>query len=498
MIHWHFRISFDFIVLIFLLWRNSMLKKFMSISAAFVTSVGMLLSVPAFVQAETHDVELTLASIESIQTKASTIAAKMDPNYPILIQMFLSQPAVFGIDIAKPMGLIADMPEDGFAYTIFLPVKNKTMFETQLGKLQEDGKISEDVKVEFKNDFAVCCMNMEWTDDVPEFDGSKVLSLNARPEALAPLLGMLVVLNPDMKPEQIEQMQKNMAQMESFTMDLDISNAGDLELAFTQVPKEGTDIAQNFANSEKLTKSVLCNLCDENAPFTVQVLGAFDENNRRDLVTSLTSEEIISEKLREAILLAMDVEKVDFVLSADGESLIAAMGISNGDEINKMIVEAIEEMEEDGDVTGTANAGKIGKSIVIHELQHAVSGQSIAIGVHKKYIFVAAAKSQKASTLLKKTLKANPLKVGTVDKNGNVTFDMDFVASLNPALADLGLDGKVTYVVDVNDGQLAGTFQIESAVFESIGKIIKNIQVSTSVDMEGEASDGDLFEDDEE
>jgi len=88
-----------------------MLKKFMSISAAFATSFGMLLTAPAFVQSASHDVELTISSIENIQTKAGVIAAKIDPNYPILVQMVLAQPAAFGIDIAKPMGLIADMPK---------------------------------------------------------------------------------------------------------------------------------------------------------------------------------------------------------------------------------------------------------------------------------------------------------------------------------------------------------------------------------------------------
>lgn len=474
-----------------------MLKKFMSISAAFATSFGMLLTAPAFVQSASHDVELTISSIENIQTKAGVIAAKIDPNYPILVQMVLAQPAAFGIDIAKPMGLIADMPEDGFAYTIFLPVKNQSLFETQLGKLQEDGKIPEDVKVEFKNDFAVCCMNTEWTGDVPAFDGTKVLSLDAKPSALAPLLA-LAAMNPNVQQEQIEQMQKNLAQLESFTLDLDVSEAGDLDFTFTQVPKEGTDIAGNFANSEKLTKSLLGSLCDEDAPFTIQVLGTFDENNRRDMVNALTSEETVPEKLREAILLAMDVEKVDFVLNADANGLIAAMGISNGDEINKMIVDAIEELEEDGEVSGTANVGKIGKSITIHELQHE-NGQNVAVGVHKKYIFLAASKSGKASTLLKKTLKANPLKVGTVEKNGKVSFDMDLITSLNPAFEELGLDGKITYIVDVNDGKLVGTFHAESAIFESLGKLIKSIQPSVSVETIGEENgDEDLFEDDEE
>lgn len=481
-----------------------MFKTFSRISACAALAASLFLSSAASAQ----DLVVTIPSLNDVQTKVSAIAGKINPSYTLLVNMTLGQSAAFGIDPSKPIAIYADSNENGFSVTGFVPVKSQKMFDSQLEALKEKGQIPE-LKVESKDGYSILLFNQESAGDVPQIDAPKTVNLKMNPKVLIPILDQQIaaaeLLQDDAEKETkkiiLERMKRNMEQMEEITFSLDASESGDMAVSFGAKPAEGTEIAQNYANTEKLTTSVLGGFFDKKAPFAAQFLGTFDENNRKDLVEFLTSSDKFPKELADVILKAMEVEKFNLACSFYPDKLgvqgILAMGIANGDKINAAIEKAIGKMDKDAGIQGKANAGTIGKSITVHEFSFENEGETknLAVAVHPKYLFLAVAPlGESAVDYLKVAFKEKGLKPSEVKKSAQVHFNMELISSLaNLAGAKEEIDyvGDVNYVRGFANGQFNGTVKINGDLFETIGKII---EASTAG---GDDDDDDLFGDDD-
>ena len=319
----------------------------------------------------------------------------------------------------------------------------------------------------------------------------KMLTVKVAPETLIPYLTQALAANPAMTEEKIADIQKSMKQVESVELSLDVTAEGNTTYDFTVTPKAESEVAGNFANSAKLSKTLLSNFYDESAPVAGQFLGTFDENNRRDLVKALTQNEEVPEELRSALLDAMDVQKIDAAFSfyADEKGVygVLAMGISNGDKISAAIVKAIE--KGDGEIKGKANVAKVGKSITIH--QFGDENVDFAVGVHAKYLFLAvAANGESAVKMLKNAFKERKLEAGTVKQNGNFHFDASILKPYFPQ-CDFDFTGKAIYGAKYTAEKMNGSFVVEGALLETIGKIQKALQPAEDDDVFGDDDDDD-------
>jgi len=478
-----------------------MFKTLSRISACAALAACLFLS--SAVRAQ--DVIVTIPSLNDVQTKVSSVAGKMNSGFPLIVNMTLGQYAAFGIDPGKPVALYANLTENGVSSATFLPIKSQKMFEEQFKAMQEKGSFK-NMKVESKDGYAILVSGQDWTEAIPKFDAPKMLNVKMNPQVLVPILEAQLAATELLKDEEekaskknsLERLIRNAKQMQEVSFTLDSNEAGDVEAVFSAKPVEGSEIAGNYANTEKLTKSFLGGFFDEKAPFAAQFLGAFDANNRKDLVEAITTNAKIPEELGNVILAAMEVKKFDLACSFYPDEVgvqgVLAMGIANGDKINAAIEKAISEIKPDEVVQGKANAGKIGKSITVHEFTMDREGQAktFVVAVHPKYLFYAVAPiGTNAVDYLKKMFKEKGLKATEVKQNGLVHFSMEMLA---PALKQFGVEkeleltGEVNYVADFTDGQLTGTVKIDGALFESVGKIIA---------AQAAAAEGDDDEEDE-
>lgn len=482
-----------------------MFRIFSRISACAALAACLFLSSAARAQ----DLTVTIPSLNEVQTKVAAIAGKINPTYPLIINMTLGQSAAFGIDGTKPIAIYADPDnEKGFSVAGFIPVKSQKMFDSQFEALKEKGLA--DLKVEAKDGYSVLLYNKETAGDLPKFNTPTMLNFKMKPEVVLPLIDQQIaaaeLLQDDEAKEtkkvNLERTKRNLKQLEELSFAIDASEAGDMVLSLGSKPVAGTDIANNYANTEKLTQSLLCGFCDSKAPFAAQFLGAFDENNRKDLVEFVTSSAKIPEEIADVVLKAMDVKKFDFACSfypdKKGVFGVAAMGIANGDKINAAIEKAIEKIDGDDMIQGKANAGTIGKSITVHEftIKNDDDTKNFAVAVHEKYLFIALAPvGSTAVKYLKSVFKEKGLKAEKVKKNAQLHFDMALLSSfagLIGAKDDIDYVGTVNYVGDFSNGEFNGTVKIDGDLLETLGKFIS---VATSLG-EGD-DDDDLFGDDD-
>ena len=485
--------------------ENSMFKTFARISACAALAACLFLSSAARAQ----DLVVTIPSLNEVQTKVAAVAGKINPTYPLLINMTLGQSAAFGIDATKPIAIFADPDtEKGFSVAGFVPVKSQKMFDAQIAALKENGL--QDLNVESKDGYSVLLYNKDSVGALPKFDTPKLLNFKMNPEVVLPILDQQIAAADLLQDEEerntkkvnLERTKRNLKQLEELSFSLDASDSGDMALTFGTKPVAGTDIANNFANTEKLTQSMLCGFFDKKAPFAAQFLGAFDENNRKDLVEAVTSTAKIPEDLADVVLKAMEVKKFDFACSfypeKNGVYGVLAMGIANGDKINAAIEKAIAKIDADDMIQGKANAGTIGKSITVHEFTIKNDGEdsNFAVAVHQKYLFVALAPAgSTAVNYLKSVFKDKGLKPAEVKKNAQLHFNMELVSSLMKQIKpdeDIDYAGELNYVGDYTNGSFNGTVNIDGSLMETLGKLIS---IATSV--EADDDDDDIFGDDD-
>lgn len=481
-----------------------MFKTISRISACAALAVSFFLSSAASAQ----DMVVTVPSLNDVQAKISAIAGKINPTYPMIVNMTLGQSAAFGVDGAKPIAIYVDSAENGFSVTGFVPVKSQKMFDAQIEKLKENGL--DDLKVESEDGYSVLLYNKESAGTLPKINAPKMLNFNMNPKVLIPILDQQIAAAELLQDEEeketkkvnLERTKRNMKQLEEISFSLDASESGDMALAFGAKPVAGTDIANNYANTEKLTQSLLGGFFDKKAPFAAQFLGAFDENNRKDLVEFVTSTAKIPEDIADVVLKAMEVKKFDFACSFypenDGVYGVLAMGIANGDKINAAIEKAIAKIKEDDIIQGKANASTIGKSITVHEFSLKNDGgedAKFAVAVHQKYLFLALPPAGSTPEKYLKGFFKEGFKATPVKKNAQLHFNMEIISSLMKQVkpdADIDYVGEVNYVGDFSNGAFNGTVNIDGSLLETIGQIIS---VTTSVD--GDDDDDDLFGDDD-
>ncbi|MBR0191332.1 MAG: hypothetical protein IJQ31_04615 [Thermoguttaceae bacterium] len=482
-----------------------MFRIFSRISACAALAACLFLSSTARAQ----DLTVTIPSLNDVQTKVSAVAGKINPTYSMIVAMTLGQSAAFGIDATKPIAICVDPDaEKGFSVSGFIPVKSQKMFDTQIEALKEKGLAN--LNVESKDGYSVLLYNKESAGDLPNFDAPKMLNFKMNPGVLLSVIDQQIAAaelteDEDLKETKkvnLERMKRNLKQLEEVSFALDASDVGDLALSFGAKPVEGTDIANNYANSEKLTQSVLGGFFDKKAPFTAQFLGTFDENNRKDLAEFVTSSAKIPQELADVVLKALDVKKFDFACSfypnKEGVYGVLAMGIANGDKINTAIEKAIEKIDADDMIQGKANAGTIGKSITVHEFTIKNDGENknFAVAVHQKYLFFALAPAgSTAVDYLKSVFKEKGLKAAPVKKNAQLRFDVGLLSSLAGLIGlkdDADLSGEVNYVGDFSNGGFNGTLKIDGGLLETIGKVIA---VKTAISDDDD--DDDLFGDDD-
>lgn len=467
-----------------------MLKKFFRfatvLSVATVAVVAGMLA--QSVSAQENAATVTVSSLGALQEDVCKVAALIDSNYPIFVQMALGQSATFGLDTTKPVAVYANPTETGVGVVAFVPVKSQKMFEAQIEKMRESGTIPETVQIEVKDGYAVIANGTTWESDVPEIKAESLLSLNAKPEMLAPLLALVATLNPD-NAEGIATAQEAWGQVENFDFALNITEDGSVKMNSSVMPKDGTEISDLYVACEKLSKTMLGSFYDAEAPVAGQFLSVFGQYEK--VAEALSTNEEIPEELRDVILKAIQVEKFDgaFSFYSDDKGVygVYAMGISNGADISDAVVKAI----EDGKMKGTANAGKIGKSITIHEID-AHETVKVALGIHAKYLFVAvSANGSNPVNLMKKTFKERSLKVGKVENNGNFHFDMSILAPYVPQVSDL--TGKMNSVGKFANGTYHSDVTIDSALILSAGKIYAAFK-SAAEEGAGDEGDEDIDE----
>ncbi|MBQ2821349.1 MAG: hypothetical protein IJF17_07170 [Thermoguttaceae bacterium] len=450
-----------------------MFKGILSFSAAAALCAGTFFQ-PALAN-EKSDLNVSVSSLMDTQTKLTTLVEKIDPNLPIILQMTFGQAVLFGIDLTKPFGLVGDLTEDGnLAYAGFIPTKNQKMFDAQLAQMRENGKLPENIKIDSKDGYSVLLSNMELNDEIPTFDNSRLLTVKLSPKVLVPLIPLVAEQNKDLDPDKIRE---QIEQMENVSFSLDINPESDVEVRYVGTPKANTEIAGNFANCEILSASNLCGFYDKNTDFGGQILGTFDENNRRDFTRVLMLNEKFPQELRDTVLLAMDVKKIDIAFSFDsdekGISGVYAMGIANGKEVNARIEKAIQEMNEKPaeekvveNSKGQANVRK-NKNLNFHEISF--DETRILIAIHAKYLFAAVTSDgSDPYQLLVPQLKA--LKKGEVKQNVTLHYDMNLLKSYF-ADADFDFAGKFNYAVDYEQGKILAKFKADGGIFQTIGRI---------------------------
>lgn len=470
-----------------------MLKRIFHIFTLTALVVGTIAAPSVFAKEAAPAAAVTVSNLDALQTQVNSLAGKLNPQFTMLTQMMFGSIPAFGIDGTKPAGIIANLQGDAYGTAAFLPVKSQKMFDLQVKSMKDAEKIPEGMEFAAKDGYEIVLNNMKWDAEIPTFDAAKLLTVKLNPEALIPF----VIQNnaTEMDEEQVAKMQDSLKQIDSIEFTLDAAENSDMTLNFAVTPKAGTKAAGNFANTSKLSKTLLSSFCDDKAPLSGQFLGTFDENNRKDFVAALTNNEVIKEDLRNTILTAMDVQKIDVAFSfyADEKGIYGfyAMGISNGDQINDAIVKSFEDAKAEGndDVQMTANVGKFGKGITVHEIK--TEEFDVAIGVHAKYLFAAVtANGTSAVTALKNAFKERPLKSGTVAQNGKLHFSMALLKPFFPQVEDEFV-GEVNYSASYTPEKMSGKVFIESALFETIGKIIATFQSENSDDVFGEVGDDD-------
>ncbi|MDO4629831.1 MAG: hypothetical protein Q4C70_11665 [Planctomycetia bacterium] len=465
-----------------------MLKKIFRFATVItVATVAVMTSITAqSVSAQEKSATVTVSSLNNLQTDISKVAALIDPNFPILVQMALAQGTNFGLDMTKPIALYGIPAEAEMGLVTFVPLKSPKMFEAQMANLRESGTIPESVQIEVKGDYVVITNGTTWDADVPEITADGLIHLNTKPGELSPILEKVAALTQGENGEKIQAVQKEWAQIDNFDLTLNITEDGSIKVDTVVTPKADTEIGKLYVACEKLTKSTLGPLCDAEAPMSGQFLSVIGQYEK--MAENLSAREDIPEEIRDVILKALQVEKFDSAFSfySDDKGIygIYAMGISNSAEISATLVKAL----EDGKVNGKANADKIGKSITIHEIE--LEGANLALGFHPKYLFVTiSANGSDPVNLMKKMFKERTPKVGKVAQNGTISFDMSLLAPYFPQVSDL--TGKFTSLAKFENGTYITNWTIESALILSAGKIY-----ATYKNAAGE-EDGNLGEDED-
>ncbi len=432
----------------------------------------------------------TVSSLSALQEDLCKVAALIDPSYPLLIQMSLGQTAALGVDTAKPIMLCVNPSEDGLGFAAFIPVTSQKMVEANIASLREKGTFKEEWKVTIKDGYAVLTDGAEWESDIPEIKTKGLLSVSMKPAVFAPILATVATaMRPD-DAEEIATVQKSWGQIENFDFTLNITEDGSIQMNTIVEPKADTDITKLYVACEKLSKTMLGSFYDAEAPVAGQMLTVFAEHER---LAKILDKAQTSEELRDVILKAMNVEKFDgaFSFYSDDKGVygVYAMGINDGAGINDLVAKAI----ADGDLKGTANVDKIGKSITIHEID-AHETVKVALGVHAKYLFVAvSANGSDPVQLMKKTFKERPLKAGTVEKNGDFHFDMSILAPYAPQVSDL--KGQLKSSGSFKNGVYNSNVTVDSDLLLSVGKIYAAFKKAKEGD---DVEEDEIFGEDEE
>ncbi len=444
------------------------------------------------------ELKMSVSSLADTQTKLTALAEKIDPNLTFILNMSFGQAALWGVDLTKPLGLVGELTDDEeIAYVGFIPVKNQKMFEAQIAQLRENGQLPETFNVKVQDGYSLLLSKMEWEGDIPAFDNSKLLTVKLAPEILAPLLPVLAQWTPDLD---VEKAREQIGQMEDVSFSLNVASDLNVKFQYEATAKANTKVAGNFANSEKLSASTLCGFYDENADCSGQFLGTFDENNRSDFVRFMTLNDKFPQELRDALILAMDVKKIDVAYSFNsgekGISGVYAMGIANGKEINSRIENAIQKMNDKPaeekvieNSKGKINVRK-NKNLNFHEITF--NETRVLIAVHAKYLFLAVTSDGSSPyELLSPRLK--DLKKGNVKQNVVSNFDMKLFRSAFPN-ADCDFVGKINYAADCENGKIVCKFTVDNDVFQTIGKL-KSLYLGQSGDSD---MTDEIFGDDDE
>lgn len=476
-----------------------MIKKFSYFFAGLALCAGMFFQ-PLWA-GEKHGLKISVSSLVNTQAKVSALAEQIDPSLTLVLSMGFAQTALWGVDLTQPFGLVADLTDDEeFAFVAFIPTKNQKMFEAQIAQLRENGQLAETIEVENKDGYSLLLSGMKWEDEIPAFDNSRLLTVKLAPDVLIPILPALAQFAEDMD---VDKVAEQIGQIADVELSLDITPDSDVNIQYVGEVKPNTEAAANLANWEKLTTSTLCGFYDANADCAGQILGTFDENNRRDFVRSVALHWNLPQELSDAILCATDVKKIDvafsFNSSENGICGVYAMGIANGEEINARIEKAIQEMNERPadekmfeDSAGKINVRK-NKNLNFHEITF--NNTRLLVAVHAKYLFVSVTTDgSDPYRLLAPRLK--DLKKGVVKKNVVCHFDMNLFKTAFPD-ADFELLGSVKYVVDCEDGKIFGKYSANKELFQTLGKL-KSMWGVQSDDSDEIFGDDDEYDDDDE
>ena len=481
-----------------------MFKMFVRISACVALALSFFLSSAARAQ----DVVFTISSVKDFQSKVSAVAGRINPTYPLLVNLGLGQASALGIDMTQPIAVYADLKDNDFAVAVFVPVKSQKLFDASIESLKDKGVIPSDAEVVSQDGYSILLINREWSGSIPKFDTPKTLNLKAKPAAFIPILEQVQLNMSEDESANMEKVKQFLKQMDTFTLTLDASEDGDVEIGFTSKPFAGTEIAENYIHSEQLTKTRLGGFFDPDAPVSAQGLSAFDPNNRRDFVEMLTAitkdipEDL--EGLLDVVLKATDVKKWDFALSFYPDKVgfygFMAMGIANGDLVNDTIVQAIEKIDpNDPNIQGKANAGQIGEKIKVHELTLSFgdSTKKVAVAVHPKYLFVAVAPiGTSAVTYLNRVFKEKGIEPTKVKKNFVGHFNMEIVAPFIKEVkpnADIDFNGEANATGEFSDGVSNFKIKIDGDLIETSAQIYNVLNGED----EDDDDDDDIFGDDD-